>query len=295
MEFFKFCDGALSHSHLFHIAKVDDPQTTSLLDKSSKDRFFRSLLPLDIEALTGAVVLGNPDLATILVFQFEEAKGMYRAISSVSQYDYYKSVLNLTFTKPNMQLRANVDYREPLLTQAARWRMQERHTRVMSRVTSFLENISIFETSGTMGGGPNPASVRGKHGGATWAGLSRYKKLETEAERLKRFLEQYARVSTVVEAPQLKLTYYVDIAGKSGYLKVLVRDKKARSKAVVLAYQHGIKHQGVNDKLPYEAYLQQFVYHSTNNLDNSPIFVVNSFPGFLPVNVSTQIKHLKLD
>ncbi|KAJ3031012.1 hypothetical protein HDV00_008589, partial [Rhizophlyctis rosea] len=56
----------------------DDPKESK--GEKEKDWLFRKLLPISVEGTQGAVMLGNPDLETIVTVGYKEARGVYEVV-----------------------------------------------------------------------------------------------------------------------------------------------------------------------------------------------------------------------
>ncbi|RHZ51053.1 hypothetical protein Glove_485g16 [Diversispora epigaea] len=89
--------------------KIDDNNNDK---NNSRDLLFQKLLPIQIDCERGAFIFGNSKTPSILVAEFSQTSGIYAAVKSRSQYDYYKTVLDLTFREPKIHLKPNKDYDE---------------------------------------------------------------------------------------------------------------------------------------------------------------------------------------
>ncbi|KAF9985364.1 hypothetical protein BGZ75_003070 [Mortierella antarctica] len=79
-------------------------------DKGSTDTWFRRCLPVKIVCETGAIIMGNTHLPSLLIASFPLAHSMYSATKARSALDKYKTVLLVTFETPSIDLRFNADY-----------------------------------------------------------------------------------------------------------------------------------------------------------------------------------------
>jgi hypothetical protein len=82
--------------------------------------FFLHLLPIQIACKKGAISLGNTATPSIVVAQFGQADVSVDAAESRSKFDLYKMVYDCHFVRPIVQIKMNIDYKEPLLTRATR-------------------------------------------------------------------------------------------------------------------------------------------------------------------------------
>ncbi|KAJ3160450.1 hypothetical protein HDU86_000784 [Geranomyces michiganensis] len=172
---------------------------------TEKDVLFRRFLPVEIVSSTGAITIGLPDLPSILIIHYKEASGAYEAVKSRSAHDYYQTDLNLAFKKVKINLGTNVDYREPVLNQAAR-------VRAHNAKHSWYQKLSAYLSGGILWGGTKEEEIPLQHNEAPWVGLSRYKLANVPTIKRRRF-EEYAQVASVLECKRLDLRYYADVAG----------------------------------------------------------------------------------
>lgn len=82
--------------------------------------FFLHLLPLQVNCKKGAISLGNTATPSIIVAQFAQANLSIDAAESRSKFDLYKMVYDCHFIRPIVQIKMNIDYKEPLLMRATR-------------------------------------------------------------------------------------------------------------------------------------------------------------------------------
>jgi len=82
--------------------------------------FLLHLLPIQITCKKGAISLGNTATPSIVVAQFAQANVSVDAAESRSKFDLYKMVYDCQFIRPTVQIKMNIDYKEPLLTRATR-------------------------------------------------------------------------------------------------------------------------------------------------------------------------------
>ena len=78
------------------------------------------LLPVQVVCKKGAIILGNANTPSIVVAQFVQADLSVDAAESRSKFDLYKMVYNCNFTRPTIQIKTNIDYKESLLARASR-------------------------------------------------------------------------------------------------------------------------------------------------------------------------------
>ena len=78
------------------------------------------LLPVQVVCKKGAIILGNTNTPSIVVARFVQADLSVDAAESRSKFDLYKMVYNCNFTRPTIQIKTNIDYKESLLARASR-------------------------------------------------------------------------------------------------------------------------------------------------------------------------------
>ncbi|OZJ04030.1 hypothetical protein BZG36_03772, partial [Bifiguratus adelaidae] len=146
---------------------------------------FRRLLPIQVNCVTGGLVLGNPELESMLVLDFAQANGVYNTTESPSIRDFYRTVLDVTFRETKASLRFNPDYLKTFPTSLLKSKEPNRLRRLFSR---------LFQD-------------RKREEMETWAGLQRYR----DKSLTRREQTQYAKVSQVFESAQADLVYYADV------------------------------------------------------------------------------------
>jgi energy-coupling factor transporter transmembrane protein EcfT len=87
-------------------------------DESDEPSILLHLLPIQVVCKKGAIILGNTNTPSIVVAQFVQADLSVDAAESRSKFDLYKMVYNCNFTRPTVQIKTNIDYKESLLARA---------------------------------------------------------------------------------------------------------------------------------------------------------------------------------
>ncbi|KAI9095544.1 hypothetical protein DFS34DRAFT_662396 [Phlyctochytrium arcticum] len=181
------------------------PINETLPSNTSKDTVFRWFLPIEIAASVGAITFGQPDIPSIIICKYKTAAGIYEAVKARSVFDFYRTILNLSFRKVQLTIMTNVDYREPVLNQAARMRSKNAKRPWYRKVGAWLSGNMIF-------GSPLEEQMPFQDDEQHWTGLSRYH--VTNAPLLKRRrLEEYAKVTNVLDCTHLEIRYYADVPG----------------------------------------------------------------------------------
>ncbi|GJJ73130.1 hypothetical protein EMPS_05488 [Entomortierella parvispora] len=176
-------------------------------DDGSADSWFRRCLPVKIDCETGAIIMGNAHLPSLLVASFPHAHSMYSATKTRSSLDKYKTVLLVTFETPSIDLRPNADYNTAIIGRnmgdipdisrlpPARPTRVQRFTRPIKALWTKYFGVS-------------------KKVAEEWHGLPRYNQnISLESIKDTQFHE-YAMVRNVLQCNELGLRYYTDIAGK---------------------------------------------------------------------------------
>lgn len=83
-----------------------ESQTPIHVDNSLMER----LMPFQFECTTGAVMIGNMELKSMMVVTLSEASGIYSITKSRSSMDFYKSVFDFVLRKPQINIKDNMDF-----------------------------------------------------------------------------------------------------------------------------------------------------------------------------------------
>lgn len=94
------------------------PEIRKSQDKNESSAFLHSL-PIQVVCKKGAIILGNTNTPSIVVARFVEADLAIDAAESRSKFDLYKMVYNCHFTRPTIQIKTNIDFKESLLARAS--------------------------------------------------------------------------------------------------------------------------------------------------------------------------------
>jgi hypothetical protein len=104
--------------------------------------FFLHLLPISLVAKKGAIILGNTNTPSIVVAQFVHGDMAVDAAESRSKFDLYKMVYNVTFTRPTVQIKMNIDYKESLLARASHV-VEEAEAK--AKVPTYFSQLSVSD------------------------------------------------------------------------------------------------------------------------------------------------------
>ncbi|KAG0306223.1 hypothetical protein BGZ98_002777 [Dissophora globulifera] len=151
-------------------------------EDTSADSWFRRCLPVKIACETGAIIMGNAHLPSLLVASFPSAHGMYSATKARSSLDPYRTVLLTTFETPSIDLRPNADYNTTIAG------------RNMGNDVPDISRLKVAEE---------------------WHGLPRYNQNISQDNLKESKFTEYAMVRNVLQCNELGLRYYTDVAGKT--------------------------------------------------------------------------------
>lgn len=199
------------------------------------------LLPVQIVAKKGAIILGNTNTPSIVVAQFVAADLSVDAAESRSKFDLYKMVYNCNFARPTVQIKTNIDYKESLLARASHV-VEKAETKVPTYLPGYVlsdnsrampsmwrtvrDLIPFFqESTESLARPPTPRSDSNGKDQKPWSGLPRYStqyddensgSVEAETDPLQQPTDvtEYAKVTTVLDSAELQMSFYYDEPGR---------------------------------------------------------------------------------
>ncbi|KAG0198078.1 hypothetical protein BGX28_008431 [Mortierella sp. GBA30] len=177
-------------------------------DGGSADTWFRRCLPVKIVCETGAIIMGNTHLPSLLVASFPLAHSMYSATKARSSLDKYKTVLLVTFETPSIDLRLNADYNTAIVGRNMSGEVPDisrLSPQASSQVKELLRPIKALWTRCF---GISRAEAE------EWHGLPRYNRNISNDNLKDSSFREYAMVRNVLQCNELGLRYYTDVAGK---------------------------------------------------------------------------------
>lgn len=177
-----------------------DPESQSPIhvDNSLMER----LMPIQFECTTGAVMIGNTEIKSMLVWKVSQASGIYSLSRARSSMDYYKSVMDFILRKVQISLKDNMDYTNVDET-------TERVIKPLPRITFIAWLLKPFRCL-------YPFAMTRQYGEMQhMRNIMRdgRSQMGSDGDNTT-FHEEYARVTNVVECNEMALTYYADYAGK---------------------------------------------------------------------------------
>ena len=126
------------------LTKHDSEDTAPHKVVVNEASFFLHLLPISLVATKGAIILGNTNTPSIVVAQFVQADMAIDAAESRSKFDLYKMVYNVNFTRPTVQIKMNIDYKESLLDRASHV-VEEAEAK--AQVPTYLSQLNVSNYS----------------------------------------------------------------------------------------------------------------------------------------------------
>jgi hypothetical protein len=98
----------LEHEKLNQIRGMLDPESQAPINVDNS--LLERLLPIQFEFTIAAVMIGNTELKSMLVWKVSQAIGNYSITKPRSSMDYYKSMIDVVLTKTQVSLKDNMDY-----------------------------------------------------------------------------------------------------------------------------------------------------------------------------------------
>ncbi|KAF8951432.1 hypothetical protein BGZ52_011844, partial [Haplosporangium bisporale] len=185
-----------------------DMDNTVVTPDSPADNWFRRCLPVKIVCETGAIIMGNAHLPSLLVASFPLANGMYSAAKSRSSLDLYKTVLLVTFETPTIDLRPNADYNTAIVGRNMGGDVPD-ISRLPPRPPTRREKLARpIKALWTKYFGVSRKVAE------EWHGLPRYNQNISIDNLKENKFEEYAMVRNVLQCNMLGLRYITDVAGK---------------------------------------------------------------------------------
>lgn len=152
------------------------------------EEFLMRLLPLEIKLHRSAVVVGNVDTESLLVLTSKHVDCVIDVDRASNDYDRYMILAKTLWKRPKITLYPNLDYQR-------------------SKRNHFPPKKGPWFRLG------RPQ----KRDSSAWRGLNRYNDEQDgdDTGETNPYSEEYARVSTVFEAEEMILEYFLDVVGPS--------------------------------------------------------------------------------
>ncbi|KAI7829028.1 hypothetical protein BC939DRAFT_40483 [Gamsiella multidivaricata] len=180
---------------------------TEKQDDEPADSWFRRCLPVKIVCETGAIIMGNAHLPSLLVASFPSAHGMYSATKTRSSLDKYKTVLLVTFETPSIDFKPNADYNTGIAGRHMGTDIPDITRLPPSGPSRLQQIIRPLKATWTSYFGVSREVAE------EWHGLPRYNQNVSYENLKENSFSEYAMVRNVLQCNELGLRYYTDIAG----------------------------------------------------------------------------------
>ncbi|KAF9403909.1 hypothetical protein BGX21_007478 [Mortierella sp. AD011] len=177
-------------------------------EEESDDSWFRRCLPVKIVCETGAIIMGNAHLPSLLVASFPSAHGMYSATKTRSSLDKYKTVLLVTFDTPSIDFRENADYNTTISGRNMGSEVLDISRLPPTKPTRLRQLIKSAKEIWTSFLGVSREVAE------EWHGLPRYNQNLSNDNLKANTYAEYAMVRNILQCNRLGLRYYTDVAGK---------------------------------------------------------------------------------
>ena len=183
-----------AYDQLLNLFAQDDGAESQQQDVKQSTKHNKDIWPMEVVGTIGSIIVGNPDLPSIMTLSYKELFGVY----SETPEHHAKTHLHLINAK--LSIRINVDYKEPTLNFAARMRTQNRVETWSHRLRSFLYPV------------PEPENNIPLSEPLKWEGLQRYQDA-AENSKVDPSLE-YAQVPDILVCKLMDITTIADDVGK---------------------------------------------------------------------------------
>lgn len=204
----------------------EDPRTHN---KKLKPPAILRLFPIHVECKKAAAVLGNDNTPSIMTAKIDAAHGEFDASQS-GPLDVFKILMGFDVSKPYIQMKPNVDFKEPQLVEATEIKRQSAQGDVDAKATTSTHNAfsSLFklprwasESLDSVAINPGktdanlglPFTQLETHGQERWHGLARYLDDTQHNEHDEWNDIEYAKSSVIADLERVGFQFYWDIAG----------------------------------------------------------------------------------
>ncbi|ENI02010.1 hypothetical protein COCC4DRAFT_175824 [Bipolaris maydis ATCC 48331] len=197
---------------------------------------FLRLLPVHVDIVKGAIVVGNEHTLAVITAQFEKATGTLDASTS-GPLDVYQQLFNFQITHPVVHMKPNPDYKIGQLDSAVQFKQEvaegssagsiiekearhRMHWRWLTRIPSPFrffskDNDSIHTHTKNNSGNRNPPlnAQWTFPGRERWKGLARYLDDTTNDGHGEWDGIEYAKTSLIADCPCVNISFYWDVPG----------------------------------------------------------------------------------
>ncbi|KAI4926939.1 uncharacterized protein J4E92_006100 [Alternaria infectoria] len=218
-----------------NVKRADTGRSTSSSPKKADIPAFLRLLPVHVDIVKGAIVVGNEHTLAVITAQFEKATGTLDA-STCGPLDVYQQLFNFQVTHPVVHMKPNPDYKIGQLESAVQYKQEaaggvpedsiiekearhRRHWRWLKRIPTwaglFSRDSDSIHTHTRSGTANNPPLNSQWHfpGRERWKGLARYLDDTTNDGHGEWDGIEYAKTSLIADCPCVNVSFYWDVPG----------------------------------------------------------------------------------
>lgn len=190
---------------------------------------FLRFLPVDVEIKKGALLVGNKDTPSLMIYHFNSSRTSIDATKCPSPLDVYRMKFDLSFNEPMVELRPNMDYsdedQDKFFTDFSQDIPDDETSRVghifhgLGMLILGILYLPIRLLTPRHDSSDNDNAEFGRPSHPAWHGLQRYHMHGSETSSIDRAEilnaeEEYAKASNIIDAAKLEISYYYDIPGK---------------------------------------------------------------------------------
>ncbi|RAR04787.1 fermentation associated protein [Stemphylium lycopersici] len=216
--------------------RPDTGRSTSSSPKKADLPAFLRLLPVHVDIVKGAIVVGNEHTLAVITAQFEKATGTLDASAS-GPLDVYQQLFNFQVTHPVVHMKPNPDYKIGQLDSAVQFKQEvsqgvpenhiiekearhRRHWRWLRRLPNLTalfskdtDSIHTHAKSGLANSNPPLNSQWTFPGRERWKGLARYLDDTTNDGHGEWDGVEYAKTSLIADCPCVNVSFFWDVPG----------------------------------------------------------------------------------
>ncbi|KAF7447284.1 hypothetical protein PtrSN002B_009070 [Pyrenophora tritici-repentis] len=218
------------------VTRANTGRSTSSSPKKAEIPAFLRLLPVHVDIIKGAIVVGNEHTLAVITAQFDKATGTLDASSS-GPLDVYQQLFQFQVTHPVVHMKPNPDYKIGQLDSAVQYKQEaaqgisedriiEKEARRKRRwgwlkkllsLPAFLsrdsDSIHTHAKSGVASNGPFRNSQWTFPGRERWKGLARYLDDTNNDGHGEWDSVEYAKTSLIADIPCVNVSFYWDVTG----------------------------------------------------------------------------------
>ncbi|RMZ71954.1 fermentation associated [Pyrenophora seminiperda CCB06] len=219
-----------------NLSRANTRRSTSSIPKKADIPSFLRLLPVHVDVVKGAIVVGNEHTLAVITAQFDKATGTLDASSS-GPLDVYQQLFQFQVTHPVVHMKPNPDYKIGQLDSAAQYKQEAtqgvpedriikkeaRRKRRWSWLKNLLSVPAIFSRdsdsihthakSGTAANSPFRNPQWTFPGRERWKGLARYLDDTNNDGHGEWDSVEYAKTSLIADIPCVNVSFYWDVTG----------------------------------------------------------------------------------